>query len=1019
VTHTSCYDNDLIGQVAGGGPGAVYRIDGVTGAITTFCRLPNYPDPNIFPGYNLPGLGNISYDCRHKQFFVTNLEDGRIYRITPNGVNAPTGTIQQVFDPGVADTGPTNYLTPIGSVPSPGWAPLGERLWGVQWHMDRVFYSVWAEDGSAASSTVANEIRSVALNGLGAFVGGSDQHELFLPALPGGFYSMPVSDISFHASGKMLLAERGISGSTSSSPHQARNLEYGCEAGCWLPANAYQIGDCCGQINAGGGVDYDRFPYAGGPVGRVWASSDAIHLGFPYTDTVYGYQGSRPTGGSNTTAIIIDDDGNVVDQDKTLIGDVEAPGCVNTDVGQICGQKFKDLNRNGIKENGEPALAGWTIVLNGPGGPYTATTDGQGNYCFVELPPGSYTLGEVGQAGWVQTAPAGGTWAFSLTGGQNLTNRDFGNYACPPTPPCVLPPPGMSAWYTFDEAGGTTAAADAAHPSPAKNALQLFGGAGFSSAGMVGNALHFGGAADYARLPNIQQAGLDFGAGSFAFDAWVNVAAGTANPRVIAESANWCPPRPTARGLGALIERPAVMLRSARRKSPRRSPALPSRPTPGRTWPSPWIAEGRSPRSAPGPWTACRMRHSASHRRPARSSTTPTCTSAGAARPSAPACRSTATWTRSSSSTVRWRRSRRPPSRTPARPASARSIAACRRSPRSARTRPPSRLHEHRQQHERAAELPLVHGRPARRPGLHGQRAHQLQPGRRHGDGPPVEHIPEHLRHHAAPRGAHGAERHGLLRLHLRQRPDRRLPQLHRHDPRRQQLLGVTPVQTGVVNVGSASPAHRRADRHRHPSLRSDRHHGLPVSAVYEPGDHPDPHAVSLNGLLPASRSRHADPGPGGGVDEPPVSVPSPSPPATTPPALPDRDGRRHRRRRPLERVSCTPIASTYESDPVAGVPVEPITPQALRLMAMPNPFRSGATTVAFTLPVASVIDLAVYDISGRLVRSLQSGPLPAGTQNILWDGRDENGRDTAGGIYFVRLRADKALVQTKVVKVR
>ena len=59
--------------------------------------------------------------------------------------------------------------------------------------------------------------------------------------------------------------------------------------------------------------------------------------------------------------------------------------------------------------------------------------------------------------------------------------------------------------------------------------------AGFTSAGEVGNALHLGGAADYARLPNIMQAGLDFGSGSFAFDAWVNVAAGTAGPRVIAE----------------------------------------------------------------------------------------------------------------------------------------------------------------------------------------------------------------------------------------------------------------------------------------------------------------------------------------------------------------------------------------------------------------------------------------------------------------------------------------------------
>ncbi|HSK38762.1 MAG TPA: LamG-like jellyroll fold domain-containing protein, partial [Arenibaculum sp.] len=535
VTHTSCYDIDTIGQVAGGGPGVIYRIDAITGAIGVFCRLPNYPDPNVAAGQNDPGLGNISYDCRNRQFFVTNLEDGRIYRITANGTNGPTGTIQEVFDPGVQDLGPTNWTVPIGNVPSPGWAPLGERLWGVQWHMDRVYYGVWVEDYGAPSVPLHNEIRSVGLTASGAFNASSDQHELYLPPMPGVDYSMPVSDISFHASGKMLIGERGIAYETYSNPHVARNLEYACEDGCWLPANLYQLGVCCIGANASGGVDYDNFAYTGGALGRVWGTAEAIHLGYPSGAEIFGYQGSRPTGGSNATAVIIDDDGNTLTLDKSFMGDVETPGCLNDDFGQVCGRKFQETNRNGIQDNGETGLPGWPIVLNGPGGPYQLVTDELGYFCFYFLLPGNYTLSEINQQGWIQTAPPGGSYPFTLTAGQSLSGLDFGNYWCAGGSPCIPPPSGMAAWYAFDEAPGTPATADHAHLDAARNALELHGGATIAAPGRVGNALALFGPGAYAEVPFTGQLGLDFESGSFAFDAWLLVSPGAQSPRVIAE----------------------------------------------------------------------------------------------------------------------------------------------------------------------------------------------------------------------------------------------------------------------------------------------------------------------------------------------------------------------------------------------------------------------------------------------------------------------------------------------------
>jgi hypothetical protein len=79
----------------------------------------------------------------------------------------------------------------------------------------------------------------------------------------------------------------------------------------------------------------------------------------------------------------------------------------------INGQLFNDLNNNGVKDNGEPALAGWTVYLDlhrdgilDPGDP-TAVTDSNGNYTFTNVGPGSYLVREVVPQGWTQTTPPG------------------------------------------------------------------------------------------------------------------------------------------------------------------------------------------------------------------------------------------------------------------------------------------------------------------------------------------------------------------------------------------------------------------------------------------------------------------------------------------------------------------------------------------------------------------------------------------------------------------------------------
>jgi hypothetical protein len=72
----------------------------------------------------------------------------------------------------------------------------------------------------------------------------------------------------------------------------------------------------------------------------------------------------------------------------------------------------------------------------------------------------------------------------------------------------------------------------------------------------------------------------------------------------------------------------------------------------------------------------------------------------------------------------------------------------------------------------------------------------------------------------------------------------------------------------------------------------------------------------------------------------------------------------------------------------------------------VPNPF-NPATELSFTLDRAGAAELAVFDLAGRKVRTLQSGNLGAGPHTATWRGRDDAGRAVPAGAYFARLRAD------------
>ncbi len=72
-----------------------------------------------------------------------------------------------------------------------------------------------------------------------------------------------------------------------------------------------------------------------------------------------------------------------------------------------------------------------------------------------------------------------------------------------------------------------------------------------------------------------------------------------------------------------------------------------------------------------------------------------------------------------------------------------------------------------------------------------------------------------------------------------------------------------------------------------------------------------------------------------------------------------------------------------------------------------PNPFTAGATTtIDYTVPSNGAVNVRVFDLLGREVRSLVDGSIDAGSYSVQWDGRDGAGRTVDAGVYYCRIEA-------------
>jgi len=321
---------------ADGTPGSIWRVNGKTGEVTLFASLPNNSGP---------GIGDIVFDKTSRQFFVSDLDSGLIYRIDQDG------TVIGTFDHGV-DGRIAGGLTAIeddgqaadinssafnGADPATwGYTQKHRRVAGMALSDGRLYYAiadgpqVWsvgiAEDGSL-NDDARVEFDIANLSGSG-----------------------PVTDMAFDKSGRLYLAQRGEQrtsddyssfAETGNSAVVRYRRATDTETGpAWVQdGQDYAIGSAPGHHQSNGGIalgyahDETGDLRADQPDATLWTTGDRLLPSEPATDEnasdVHGLQGNdvsltRPSNVPPTQSYFIDYDGLLGDPEKTgHMGDVE------------------------------------------------------------------------------------------------------------------------------------------------------------------------------------------------------------------------------------------------------------------------------------------------------------------------------------------------------------------------------------------------------------------------------------------------------------------------------------------------------------------------------------------------------------------------------------------------------------------------------------------------------------------------------------------------------------------------
>jgi hypothetical protein len=117
--------------------------------------------------------------------------------------------------------------------------------------------------------------------------------------------------------------------------------------------------------------------------------------------------------------------------------------------------------------------------------------------------------------------------------------------------------------------------------------------------------------------------------------------------------------------------------------------------------------------------------------------------------------------------------------------------------------------------------------------------------------------------------------------------------------------------------------------------------------------------------------------------------------------------------------VSGQPCVMVFYNTGTTGIDDNGNLPSSTTILAnYPNPF-NAQTRIFFNLKKASDVKLNIYDLSGRVVKTLVNNHYNAGRTSVIWDGRDNRGIDVASGVYFYRLETSTGAETQKMVMLK
>ena len=80
-----------------------------------------------------------------------------------------------------------------------------------------------------------------------------------------------------------------------------------------------------------------------------------------------------------------------------------------------------------------------------------------------------------------------------------------------------------------------------------------------------------------------------------------------------------------------------------------------------------------------------------------------------------------------------------------------------------------------------------------------------------------------------------------------------------------------------------------------------------------------------------------------------------------------------------------------------------------------PNPF-NPETTISYNIKEADLVSLDIYNVKGQKVKSLVNDRQTAGRHDIVWNGKDDNGKSVSSGVFFYRMKSGKYTSTKKMI---